>query len=650
MDKKIVIIGGVAGGASAAARARRLSERSEIIIFEKGEHISFANCGLPYYIGGEIKDRDRLLLLTPDQIYKTRKIQARTNTVITSINREDKTVSAYNYVDKTTYKESYTDLILSPGASLFIPDIAGVNSDKIFTLRNIADMDKINQAIENSNDNNVAVIGGGFIGLEIAEALVNRGKKVSLIELGNQLMPSIDQEMSSLINQELQLQGVDIHLNCSVNKFTDKGNSLELTLSNAKTLNCGFSLIAIGVKPDASLAKQAGLDIGDQGGILVNEHMRTNDTSIYAVGDAIETKDFISKESKLVPLAGPANRQGRIAADNIFGHLSSYRNTQSTAICKVFNMTVGSTGLNEKSLQQSNIPYEKIYLHPFNHASYYTGASPISIKLLFDSENGAILGAQAVGQDGIDKRIDVFSVAIRAKLSVFDLEHLELSYAPPYGSAKDAVNYAGFIASNVMRGDIEICHANELTGNETLLDVRLATEVAAGSITDGIHIPLEELRDNLHKLPNDETLIVYCKEGLRAYQACLTLNQLGFKAINLSGGYKTYRMFHEEENIYETKLSSDQLSQSANDTHYSPEVVKEIDATGLSCPGPILKLKQSINRIKGGEALRIISTDPGFVQDVPKWCTTTGHMLAEVKAANGSYYAIVIKKSARTAN
>ena len=643
MYKKIVIVGGVAGGASAAARARRLSEHSEIIMFEKGEHISFANCGLPYYIGGEIKDRERLLLLTPDEIYKTRKIQARTNTVITKIDRKNKTVTAYNYNDKSTYTESYTDLILSPGATPVVPDIPGINSDKVFCLRNISDMDNIVEAIKHSNNKNIVVIGGGFIGLEIVEALVHRGKKVSLVELNNQLMSSVDQEMSSLLNQELQLQGVELHLEKSVERIVQNTDELEITLNDGKKINCGFTILAIGVRPDTKLAQLADLEIGKQGGILVDKQMRTNDPDIYAVGDAIEVKDFILNTNKLVPLAGPANRQGRIAADNIFGKTSHYQNTQGTAICKVFNMTVGATGLNEKTLKQTNIPFEKIYLHPFNHASYYTGASPISIKLLFNKENGIILGAQAIGQNGIDKRIDIFSVAIRSKLTVFDLEHLELSYAPPYGSAKDPVNYAGFIASNVIRGDVEICHANELNGEDVLLDVRLEAEVTAGSIPDSIHIPLEELRANLDKLPKQKKIIIFCKEGLRAYQACLTLNQLGYQASNLSGGYKTYCMYHEE-NIFDSKLADHPLSVSANDEQPIPEIVTEIDATGLSCPGPILQLKLGVKRINSGEALRIISTDPGFVQDVPKWCISTGNQLKEVTVANGSYYAIVIKK------
>lgn len=647
--KKLVIIGGVAGGASAAARARRLSEDAEIIMFEKGEYISFANCGLPYHISGDIKERNRLLLLTPEQIYKSRKIDARVNTVITHIDRKNKTVTAYNYVDKSEYAETYTDLILSPGAVPIRPEIPGNESSKVFTLRNIEDMDCINKAIESCENNTIAVVGGGFIGLEITEALVKRGIKVKLIELGGHVMSSVDSEMSAYIHQELGLQGVELYLGTSIESIKESADILKLTLSDASTFECGFVVMAAGVKPDTSLAKLAELNVGNYGGILVNEHMQTNDEHIYAVGDAIEVRDFVLNNNKLVPLAGPANRQGRIAADNIFGKLSTYRHTQGTSICKVFNMTIGTTGVNEKALKNTDIPFEKIYLHPFNHASYYAGASPISIKLIFNKDNGLVLGAQAVGQKGVDKRIDVFAVAIRAKLTVFDLENLELSYAPPYGSAKDPVNYAGFIASNILRGDTDICHANELYGDETLIDVRLDDEVTAGTIPGGVHIPLEELRDRLDEIPNDKKIIVFCKEGLRAYQACLMLNQLGYHAVNLSGGYKTYCMYHDV-NIFPGEDIAYDLSISANDDEFSltrkTKIVTEIDACGIPCPGPIMKLKKGIKMINNGEALRIISTDPGFVQDVPMWCKRTGHKLVELFPENGNYYATVIKSPA----
>ena len=640
--KQIIIVGGVAGGASAAARARRLSEDAEIIIFEKGEHISFANCGLPYHIGGDIADRERLLLLTPEAMYKNRRIDARVHTEVLKIDRESKIVHVYNWKEKRAYEQSYTDLILSPGAKPLRPELPGIQPSKIFSLRDINNMDEIIRTVGKNKHENALVVGGGFIGLEVVEALVKKGKKVTLVEKADEVMPPVDVEMASMLHQELLLNGVTVHTGVSVEAFKDNLFGMKAKLDNGESIKCDFVILAIGVKPEVTLAQAAGLEIGDRGGILVDEYMRTNDPSIYAVGDAVEVKDFISGANTLIPLAGPANRQGRTAADNIFGRTSQYISTQGTAICKVFNTTVGMTGANERQLKAQARQFGKIYLHPMGHAAYYPGACPISVKLLFDETDGTILGAQAIGQKGVDKRIDVLAVAMRGAMTVYDLENLELSYAPPYGSAKDPINYAGAIASNVLRGDTKICHVDEITGSEFLVDVRYEAEVSAGTIENSVHIPLEELRDRLEEIPKDKKVVVFCKEGLRAYQACRVLAHGGYDAANLSGGYKTYAMYNFDASSL-AEIAAPVYSAAANDEQFSHDVVTEIDASGLSCPGPILKLKHGISSISEGQALSIVSTDPGFVKDVPTWCKKTGHKLVELKPVNGSCRATVLK-------
>jgi NADPH-dependent 2,4-dienoyl-CoA reductase/sulfur reductase-like enzyme/rhodanese-related sulfurtransferase len=551
--KKLLIIGGVAGGASAAARARRLDERAEIILFERGPDISFANCGLPYHIGGTIAEREKLLVTSPDMMRKRFKIDIRTRTEVVAIDRDNQEVVAKNIATGEEYRESYDALVLSPGAEPMRPPIPGIDHPKVLTLRNLQDMDKIIEALELHgidrpdviSKKNVAVIGGGYIGLEMAEALVERGMKVSLIELAPQVMAPVDPEMATPLHQELIKQGVDLRLKTSVTAFASAGTELELELSDGKQLIVDLAILAIGVKPETGLASAAGLDLGTTGGIQVDAHMQTSDPAIYAVGDAVEVLDFSTKQPALIPLAGPANRQGRIAADNIFGRESVYNQTQGTAICKVFDLAIGMTGLSEKAAKRSGIASEKIVVHPVSHASYYPGAHPLSLKLLFDPDSGKILGAQAVGADSVDKRIDVIAVAIRAGLTVYDLEDMELSYAPPYGSAKDPINYAGFVAVNALRGDVALCHVEDAlnpTGNQKLLDVRTPREVALGTIPGAMNIPVDELRDQLGQLSKDTEWLVFCQVGLRGYLACRILAQNGFQCRNLTGGYKTWTM------------------------------------------------------------------------------------------------------------
>lgn len=653
--KKIVIIGGVAGGASAAARARRRSETAEIILIERGPYVSFANCGLPYHIGGEIAERDRLLVTTPEQLRKRFRIDVRTRNEVTAIDSDNKEVEIKNLESGETYRESYDALILSPGAEPIRPPIPGIDNPNVLSLRNMEDMDRIIKALDGKR--HATVIGGGYIGLEMAEALRRLNIATTLIELAPQVMGPADPEMVSILHQELTLNGVDLRLGTSVTGFSEAANGVKLTLSSGETLETGLAVLAIGVKPETGLAKAAGLETGARGGIKVDDRMQTSDPFIYAVGDAIEVTDFITRQPALIPLAGPANRQGRIAADNIFGRAAHYRDTQGTAICKVFHLAIGMTGLSEKAAKRVGIAYEKVYVHPASHASYYPGAAPLSIKMLFDPQSGKVLGAQAVGADGVDKRIDVFAVAIRAGLTVFDLEELELSYAPPFGSAKDPVNFAGFVAANALRGDVKLCHVEEMINppaNCKLLDVRTPDEVIAGTIPGAKNIPVDELRDRLGELSKEKEYLVFCKVGLRGYLACRLLAQNGFACRNLTGGYTTYQRVTgmaatEMPEHHQPENDSDDHDFQTQEKEQTVKLVKTINACGQQCPGPILQLKHAIDEVNVGEAVCVTATDPGFVADAPAWCNTTGHELASLEPAEkGAYRATVIKRSVVT--
>ncbi len=654
-NMRIVIVGGVAGGASAAARARRLSEQAEIIMFERGGHVSFANCGLPYHIGGRIADRDKLLVQTPQALRRRFNIDARIHSEVLRIDRQAKTIAVRDLTSGREYLQPYDALILSPGAEPIRPDIPGASSSKVFTLRSMADMDAIKSAIDERKPASAVVIGGGYIGLEMTEALRERGIAVSLVERNKQVFGPVDAEMAAPIHQQLELHGVELLLGTSVTAFAQRGESLSVQLSSGRSIECGLAIMAIGVQPDVKLAGEAGLVLGPSGGIAVDEHMRTSDENILAVGDAVEVVDFVTGQAALVPLAGPANRQGRIAADNIFGRRSVYRKTQGTAICKVFDLTVGLTGRSEKTLKRSAVAYEKVYVHPASHASYYPGATSIDLKLLFDPKTGRILGAQAVGADGVDKRIDVLAVAIRAGMTVFDLEDLELSYAPPYGSAKDPINYAGFVAANVIRGDVQICHADDiakLTDQQVLLDVRTAAEVEAGTIPGAINIPLDELRSRLAELPKGREILAFCQVGLRGYLACRILAQHGFACRNLSGGYKTYTAAMGSPAAQAFQSVSAQIFQavppSPRETQSRQAVgssgpARQVDATGLQCPGPIMKLKGEIDKLKAGESLTLIASDSAFAADVKSWCASTGNDLIDLACRDGKYLATVRK-------
>ncbi|OCH02375.1 CoA-disulfide reductase [Aliivibrio fischeri] len=541
---KIVIIGGVAGGASAAARARRLSEDAQIIMLERGPFVSFANCGLPYHIGGDIKDRDNLLLQTPDSFLARFNVDVRVMNEVISINRSEKTITIKNLVDNTEYQESYDFLLLSPGAGPIVPPIPGINNSLTFSLRNVPDMDRIIASIRDNKPQHATVVGGGFIGLEMMEAFHQLGIKTTLLELADQVMTPVDREMAGFVHKEIKDKGIDLRLGSALQEVVENETGLTLSLSTGEVLDTNLLIMAIGVKPETKLANEAGLQLGELGGIYTNDQLQTSDPFIYAVGDAIEEKDFVTGNQTLVPLAGPANRQGRMAADNMLGRNESYQGTQGTAICKVFDLAIASTGKNEKTLKREGISYEKVFVHTASHASYYPGAEIVSFKLLFSPETRKILGAQAVGKDGIDKRIDVMAVAQRAGMTVDQLEHLELTYAPPFGSAKDVINQAAFVANNLIKGDTKAIHFDEvehLNENQILLDVRNPAElINVGYIKGAINIPVDQLRQRLNELPKDKEIIIYCQVGLRGNVAYRQLVNNGFKARNLIGGYRTY--------------------------------------------------------------------------------------------------------------
>ncbi len=561
---KIVIVGGVAGGASAAARARRLSEDAEIIMFERGSFVSFANCGLPYHIGGDIEDRSKLLLQTPESFLARFNVDVRVMSEVASIDRHNKQVAVKNLLDGSEYIESYDFLLLSPGAGPVVPPISGIDNPLTHSLRNIPDMDRIIKTIQMNKPEHATVVGGGFIGLEMMEAFHQLGIKTTLIEMADQVMTPVDREMAGFTHVEIREKGVDLKLGVALEAVEyipnqhmasiDSGENeehqhiegeLNLVLSNGESLTTDILIMAIGVRPETKLAKEAGLQIGALGGIYTTDSMQTSDPSIYAVGDAIEEKDFVTGAQTLVPLAGPANRQGRMAADNMLGRNETYQGTQGTAICKIFDLAVASTGKNEKQLKREGVEYEKVYVHTASHASYYPGAEIVSFKMLFEPSTGKILGAQAVGKDGVDKRIDVMAVAQRAGMTVELLQHLELTYAPPYGSAKDVINQAAFVASNIIKGDATPIHFDEVTnlnGNQVLLDVRNPAELEnVGFISGAINIPVDQLRQRVNELPKDKEIIIYCQVGLRGNVAYRQLVNNGFKARNLIGGYRTFK-------------------------------------------------------------------------------------------------------------
>lgn len=549
-NKRLVIVGGVAGGASAAARARRLCEKCEIIVFERGPHVSFANCGLPYFVGGEIVEQDALLVQTPETLRARFNLDVRVNTEVVAIDRPRQMVKVRELATNREYEQPYDSLVLSTGASPLKPPIPGIDRPNHFTVRNIPDVEKIMAWSNGCQRCRAVIVGGGYIGLEMAEQLRRRNFEVTLVEALPQVMMPLDPEMAAWLHEELRANGVALHLNDPVVAFeapsaTEPARASLVALKSGKRLPADSVILGLGVKPEVGLAKAADLEIGERGCIRVNEHLQTSDPRIWAVGDAIEVRDAVTGQWSLIPLAGPANRQGRIAADNIFDRPSRYTGTCGTAILRLFNLTAGCTGASEKSLRKANIPFQALHLHPGSHAGYYPGAEPIAIKILFAPETGKLLGAQAVGHDGVDKRIDVLATALKAGMTVNDLAELELAYAPPFGSAKDPVNLAGMAAQNVLVGDVKLAQWNDVAALDTkqtvLLDVRRADERAKGFIPGSIHIPLDQLRARMDELPHDREIVVHCQSGQRSYFACRILSQHGFHARNLTGSFRTWK-------------------------------------------------------------------------------------------------------------
>lgn len=548
-QKRVVIVGGVAGGATCAARIRRLDEDAEILVLDRGPYVSFANCGLPYYVGDVIHDESNLLLASPELFRKRFNIEVRTRHEVVAMNRAQRTVTVRNLETGDESVEPYDFLVLSPGAAPIRPPLPGVDLPGIFTLRTVPDSREIRKWIETRRPQQAVVVGGGFIGLEMAENLMHRGIDVTVVEMAGQVMPPLDAEMAEYARQRLESHGVNLVLGDGVAGFDVSGDgNLFVRTQGGREFEAELVLLSIGVRPETQLARNAGIEIGERGGIRVDEQMRTNDPHIWAVGDAVEVKDWVTGQWELMPLAGPANRQGRVAADAICGRDTRFRGVQGTAVCGFFGLTVALTGATEKALRRAGVKdFESVYLHPSHHVGYYPGAQPIHMKLLFRKSDGLVLGAQAAGEQGVARRIDVIAQAIQMKATVFDLEEAELCYAPQYGAAKDPVNFAGMIASNVMRGDVTIAPWHHLDSTSALiLDVREAHEFRAGAIEGSMNIPLGELRARLHELPRSREIWVNCVAGQRAYYACRILAQQGFHVQILSGGYKTYRVLYPD--------------------------------------------------------------------------------------------------------
>lgn len=646
---KYLVIGGVAGGATVAARLRRLDEKAEIILFERGEYVSYANCGLPYYIGNVIKDRDKLFVQTVQGFVNRFAIDIRPQQEVLAIEPEQKRVLIQNLRTKETYYETYDKLVLSPGAEPLRPNIEGIQQSNIFTLRNVPDTDKIKQYTLDKKPRRAVVVGGGFIGLEMAENLHELGIEVCVIEMANQVMAPLDYSMAANVHRHLKDKGVGLILGDGVNRFEALSQTTtRIHLKSGKTIDTDLTILSIGVRPETKLAREAGLKIGVTGGIEVNSHLQTSDSDIYALGDAIEVENPITGRKAIIPLAGPANKQGRIVANNIvLGNKSKYDGTIGTSIAKIFDLTVAATGVAAKVLIRENIPYVSSHTHSASHAGYYPGAVQMQIKIIFSPEDGRLYGAQIVGYSGVDKRIEMIAGVIKDKGSIYDLMELEQAYAPPFSSAKDPVNMAGFVADNILSGKVKVIQWNQVNEAKKqgalLLDVRTKEEFELGHIEGAINIPVDNLRNSLQTLNPKQDIIVYCAIGLRGYLAYRILEQNGFTAIrNLSGGYKTYSVASGEQSN-PIEFSETLINSNDEITDYKPEIL-QVDACGLQCPGPIVKLKKHYSEVNNGEHIRISATDPGFAKDVASWCNITGARLVEVKNNNGVINATIEKQ------
>lgn len=663
---KIIIIGGVAGGATTAARIRRVDETAEIILLEKGKHISYANCGLPYYIGGVIEEREKLFVQTPEAFSTRFRVDVRTENEVIFIDRKKKTVTV-RQSSEDTYEESYDKLLISTGASPVRPPLPGIDLPGIFTLRNVTDTDRIKEYINSHSPRKAVVVGAGFIGLEMAENLHAQGAKVSIVEMGNQVMAPIDFSMASLVHQHLMDKGVNLYLEQAVASFEREGKGLKVTFKNGQSISADIVILSIGVRPETSLARAAELTIGPAGGIAVNDYLQTSDEAIYAIGDAIEYRHPITGKPWLNYLAGPANRQGRIVADNILGAKIPYEGSIGTSIAKVFDMTVASTGLPGKRLRLEGIDYMSSTIHPASHAGYYPDAMPMSIKITFDKQTGRLYGGQIVGYDGVDKRIDELALVIKHQGTVYNLMKVEQAYAPPFSSAKDPVAIAGYVAEDMITGKTNPVYWRELRDiemeNKFLLDVRTQDEFALGSLPGAVNIPLDELRDRMSELPKDRMIYTFCAVGLRGYLAYRILTQHGFdKVRNLSGGLKTYRaatapiVIHQKNEDQTDESPSPQEKTLSSEPSAAPAIpvvaakTIRVDACGLQCPGPILKMKKTMDGLASGERVEITATDPGFPRDAAAWCSSTGNQLISKEASGGKSVVIIEKGEPKACN
>ena len=666
-----LIIGGVAGGATVAARLRRMDEKANIILFERGKYVSYANCGLPYYIGDTINNREKLFVQTAKGFTDRFRIDIRTEQEVTAIRPDKKEVEIKNLSTGETYTETYDKLVLSPGAEPLRPGIEGIGSKKIFTLRNVPDTDTIKNYVNTENPKRAIVVGGGFIGLEMAENLAKKnirvtiiqrshqllngmlGIQVDVVEMANQVMAPLDFSMAAIVHRQLTDKGVGLHLEDGVSRFEEKDGGVTVHLRSGKQIATDMVLLSIGVRPETKLAKDAGLAIGERGGIAVNDYMQTSDADIYALGDAVEVRHLVTGQPALIPLAGPANKQGRIVADNIvFGNKKKYPGSIGTSIAKVFDLTVAAAGANAKLLQQNNIPYISSYTHGASHAGYYPGAVPLSIKILFAPENGKLLGAQIVGFNGVDKRIEMLAQVIQRGGTVHDLAELEHAYAPPYSSAKDPVNMAGFVAENILNKKSRIIQWRELAelpADTIRIDVRTHDEYKLGTIPGFINIPVDELREHLDELPKEKPIVVTCAVGLRGYLAYRILVQNGFKHVrNLSGGYKTWSVATAP--IKEIVSHKPEIPESTSYGNSDSQInLLKVDACGLMCPGPVMQLKKNYEALKIGEQLQITATDQAFGKDVTSWCKMTGAELVALENKNG-VVAATIRKQEKTAS
>ncbi len=642
---KYIVIGGVAGGATVAARLRRMDEQAEIILLERGAYVSYANCGLPYYIGGEISERDHLFVQTVKGFQDRFAIDIRVRQEAVEILREQKAVRIKNLETGAEYTESYDKLVLSPGAAPIRPNLEGINLPNIFTLRNVPDTDAIKNYITANRPRRAVVVGGGFIGLEMAENLHRQGLEVHVVEMGRQVMAPIDYSMASIVHHHMVEQGIHLHLERGVTRFASSASgALEVVLSDEQKIETDMVILSIGVRPETTLAKDSGLAIGALGGISVNEYMQTSDPDIYALGDAVEVVHGVTGKPALIPLAGPANKQGRIVADNIvYGNVSVYSGTIGTSIAQVFDLTVAAAGANSKLLDREKIPYLSSFTHSQSHAGYYPGAVSMSVKILFSPENGRLLGAQIVGFDGVDKRIEMLAQVIQNQGTVADLMELEHAYAPPYSSAKDPVNMAGFVADNILKKRVETILWSDvasLPADAVKIDVRTPAEYELGTIPGFVNIPVDELRGRLAELPKDRLIVVTCAIGLRGYLAYRILKQHGFTNVkNLSGGYKTWSAATMP--VGQPDASCDSC---CGDEPCSTKNIVEVNACGLMCPGPIMKLKSTYEQLDNDAMLCITATDQAFAKDVKSWCKMTGADLVSLDKQAGQVKALVRKQ------